>query len=131
MTDRDGTVSTFRSVAALAGISPASGPPADLGLKARWMLASVVDTHANTVTYKYVCPGMNATSLTAVCYPDRITYTGGEIIFHLDPNSRPDHILMANGHDISVTSKRIKSIQVRSAGQLRTAYALTYDQAPF
>lgn len=130
VTDRDGTISTFRSQASLAGVSPSAPTPAgDIGLRARWMLASVVDKHDNAVTYEYDCREMTATSLTNVCYPERISYTGGEIIFYTE--LRPDSILMANGHDIAVTDRRIKSIKITSGGQLSAAYSLTYNEAPF
>jgi RHS repeat-associated protein len=45
--------------------------------------------------------------------------------------ARPDVILMANGHDISATKKRIRTISVTVGADLRSAYSLTYDQAPF
>ncbi|MER9335046.1 FG-GAP-like repeat-containing protein [Mesorhizobium sp. M0293] len=124
VTDRDGTVSTFRSVAAVSGLTPTAGTPAyDLAVSYRWLLTSVADTNGNTVTYGYTCPA------SPVCYPASVSYNGTVVKFYLE--TRPDLILMGNGRDISVTSQRIKTIGVTVSGALRSAYKLTYDQAPF
>ncbi|BCG82304.1 RHS repeat-associated core domain-containing protein [Mesorhizobium sp. 113-3-3] len=124
VTDRDGTVSTFRSVAAVANLTPTAGTPAyDLAMSYRWLLTSVTDTNGNTVTYSYTCPA------SPVCYPASVTYNGTSITFYYE--TRPDMILMGNGLDISETSQRIKTIGVTVSGAVRSAYKLTYDQAPF
>ncbi|MDX8525882.1 SpvB/TcaC N-terminal domain-containing protein [Mesorhizobium sp. MSK_1335] len=124
VTDRDGTVSTFRSVGAVANLNPAAGTPAyDLAFSYRWLLTSVTDTNGNTVTYSYTCPA------SPTCYPASITYNGASIQFYYE--TRPDMILMGNGRDISETSQRIKSIGVLVGPSIRSAYMLTYDQAPF
>ncbi|MER8578391.1 FG-GAP-like repeat-containing protein, partial [Mesorhizobium sp. M1423] len=124
VTDRDGTVSTFRSVAAVANLTPTAGTPAyDLAQSYRWLLTSVTDTNGNSVAYSYTCPA------SPVCYPDTISYNGTVVKFYLE--ARPDLILMGNGRDISETSQRIKAIGVTVSGALRSAYKLTYDQAPF
>ncbi|WP_179298158.1 RHS repeat domain-containing protein [Mesorhizobium carmichaelinearum] len=124
VTDRDGTVSTFRSVAAVANLTPTAGTPAyDLAMSYRWLLTSVTDTNGNTVSYSYTCPA------SPVCYPDSVSYNGTLVKFYYD--TRPDMILMGNGRDISETSQRIKTIGVTVSGVVRSAYKLTYDQAPF
>ncbi|WP_179297780.1 RHS repeat domain-containing protein [Mesorhizobium carmichaelinearum] len=124
VTDRDGTVSTFRSVAAVANLTPTAGTPAyDLAFSYRWLLTSVTDTNGNTVSYGYTCPA------SPVCYPDSVSYNGTIVKFYLE--TRPDMILMGNGRDISETSQRIKAIGVTVSGAVRGAYKLTYDQAPF
>ncbi|MDX8525879.1 RHS repeat-associated core domain-containing protein [Mesorhizobium sp. MSK_1335] len=124
VTDRDGTVSTFRSVGAVANLNPAAGTPAyDLAFSYRWLLTSVTDTNGNTVTYSYTCPA------SPTCYPAAITYNGASIQFYYE--TRPDLILMGNGRDISETSQRIKTISATVSGAVRSAYKLTYDQAPF
>lgn len=134
VTDRDGTVSTFRSVAAVAGItvSPTNpngpggtvpNPAYDLAYNYRWLLTSVTDTNGNSVAYSYWCPA------SPVCYPNMITYNKTVIGFHYE--TRPDTILMGNGRDISETTQRIKSISVWVNNVLRGAYKLNYDQAPF
>lgn len=124
VTDREGTVSTFRSVAAVANLTPTAGTPAyDLAQSYRWLLTSVTDTNGNSVAYSYTCPA------SPVCYPDAVSYNGTVVKFYLE--TRPDLILMGNGRDISETSQRIKAISVTVGGALRSAYKLTYDQAPF
>ncbi|MER9614280.1 FG-GAP-like repeat-containing protein [Mesorhizobium sp. M0207] len=124
VTDRDGTVSTFRSVAAVANLTPTAGTPAyDLAQNYRWLLTSVTDPNGNSVAYSYTCPA------SPVCYPDTINYNGTVVKFYLE--TRPDPILMGNGRDISETSQRIKAIGVTVGTALRGAYKLTYDQAPF
>ncbi|WP_082407355.1 toxin TcdB middle/N-terminal domain-containing protein, partial [Mesorhizobium sp. 1M-11] len=119
VTDRDGTVSTFSSVVAVWG----SAPTNDLGYAYRWLLTSVRDTNGNTVNYTYNCPD------SPVCYIYTITYNGTYIAFERE--TRPDPILMGNGQGISETLQRIKSIRISVSGQMRSVYALTYDQAPF
>ncbi|MER9410020.1 RHS repeat-associated core domain-containing protein [Mesorhizobium sp. M0589] len=122
VTDRDGTVSTFRSVAAVANLTPTAGTPAyDLAQNYRWLLTSVTDINGNSVAYSYAC-------VSPVCYPITITYNGTMIGFHYE--TRPDTILMGNGRDISETTLRVKSISVWTSNVLRGAYSLTYDQAP-
>ncbi|WJI53525.1 FG-GAP-like repeat-containing protein [Mesorhizobium sp. C089B] len=124
VTDRDGTVSTFRSVAAVANLTPTAGTPAyDLAMSYRWLLTSVADTNGNSVTYTYTCPA------SPVCYPDAVSYNGTVVKFYYE--TRPDMILMGNGRDISETSQRIKTIGITVSGAVRGAYKLTYDQAPF
>ncbi|MER8887804.1 SpvB/TcaC N-terminal domain-containing protein, partial [Mesorhizobium sp. M0816] len=133
VTDRDGTISTFRSVAAVANLSlpptipgkdgtTVANPAYDLAQSYRWLLTSVTDTNGNNVAYSYTCPA------SPVCYPDTISYNGSVVKFYLE--TRPDLILMGNGRDISETSQRIKAIGVTVSGALRSAYKLTYDQAP-
>jgi YD repeat-containing protein len=123
VTDRDGTVSTFRSVAAVSGTTPGAGTPAyDLGQNYRWLLTAVTDTNNNSVAYSYSC------SDSPVCYPETVSYNGTEIRFHREV--RPDYILMANGHDISQTTQRIRTISIKVGGALRDAYQLSYNQAP-
>ncbi|MBB3571268.1 RHS repeat-associated core domain-containing protein [Rhizobium sp. BK491] len=122
--ERDGTYSTFRSVQAISGTNPVPGTQEyNLQHNYRWMRTSVTDTNGNTVQYNYNCPG------GPVCYPTNITYNGSTIYFHFE--TRPDYILTANGHTISYTTARIKSITVWTSGNLRRGYALYYDQAPF
>ncbi|WP_189521383.1 RHS repeat-associated core domain-containing protein [Mesorhizobium sp. M1B.F.Ca.ET.045.04.1.1] len=124
VTDRDGTVSTFRSVGAVANLNPGAGTPAyDLAFSYRWLLTSVTDTNGNTVTYSYTCPA------SPVCYPASVSYNGTIITFYYE--TRPDLILMGNGRDISETSQRIKTVGITVSGAVRGAYKLTYDQATF
>ncbi|WP_292637873.1 RHS repeat-associated core domain-containing protein, partial [Mesorhizobium sp.] len=129
VTDRDGTVSVFKSVGVVAG---SSAPDANLAFAYRWVLTSVTDTNGNTVTYGYSCPTV------PVCYPTTISYngTGGADIADgafvwLHYEQRPDTVLMGNGLGISETNLRLKTVSVWVSHSLRSAYKLTYDQAPF
>ncbi|MER9295713.1 FG-GAP-like repeat-containing protein [Mesorhizobium sp. M0621] len=129
ITDRDGTVSVFKSVGVVAG---SSAPDANLAFAYRWVLTSVTDTNGNTVTYGYSCPTL------PVCYPTTISYNGtggadiadGSFIW-LHYEQRPDTILMGNGLGISETNLRLKTVSVWVSHSLRGAYRMIYDQAPF
>ncbi|MGK6317839.1 SpvB/TcaC N-terminal domain-containing protein, partial [Neorhizobium sp. DT-125] len=124
VTDRDGTVSLFKSVQVVAGSSPTSGTPEyQLQRNGRFLLSSVTDTNGNVVNYTYSCPDL------PVCYPSRITYGGGAVVFYHE--DRPDFLVMANGLGLSYTKKRLKTIVVRVGSAMRGVYGLTYDQAPF
>ena len=130
VTDRDGTVSLFKSVQAIAGTNPAAGTPDyDLQRNGRFLLSSVTDTNGNVVNYSYTCPDL------PVCYPSIVRYAnyGGQpgISVNFVYEARPDYIVMANGLGLSYTKKRIKTIAVMVGTTVRNAYALTYDQAPF
>ncbi|MFD9897739.1 RHS repeat-associated core domain-containing protein [Mesorhizobium sp. NPDC059025] len=120
VTDRDGTVSTFKSVGAISGTS---APDASLAYSYRWMLSSVADTNGNMVSYNYSCPDM------PVCYPETIVYNGTTVKFVRF--ARPDPILMGNGRGISVTQQLIGEIWIYVAGKKRGVYSLSYNQAPF
>uniref|UniRef100_UPI00289A10AF FG-GAP-like repeat-containing protein n=1 Tax=Rhizobium sp. TaxID=391 RepID=UPI00289A10AF len=124
VTDRDGTRSVFKSVMALTGSTPAADST-DYKLQhdGRYLLAQVIDTNNNTVSYAYTCPQ------SPVCYPSKVTYGGGASInFYYEV--RPDWQIMANGLSLSYTRYRLITIGVSSGGSLRSAYKLTYDQAP-
>lgn len=110
VTDRDGTVSTFRSVAAVANLTPTAGTPAfDLAMSYRWLLTLVTDTNGNSVAYSYTCPA------SPVCYPDAISYNGTVVKFYLE--TRPDLILMGNGRDISEPASASRLSVSRSAAR--------------
>lgn len=118
VTDRDGTVSRFSSVATIAGISPAAGTPSyQLAYSYRWLLTSVTDANGNAVTYTYSCRGSAANPINPTCYPNTISYNGTIITLYRE--ARPDKLLMGNGLDISETAYRIKSIVTKVGGVLR------------
>ncbi|WGI72089.1 toxin TcdB middle/N-terminal domain-containing protein [Neorhizobium petrolearium] len=124
VTDRDGTVSLFKSVMAIAGTSPASGTT-DYKLQhdGRYLLTQVKDTNGQVVNYGYSCPDLPG------CYAKSISYSGAGITFYYE--DRPDFLVMANGLSLSYTKKRVKTISVKVGTAVRNVYALTYDQAPF
>lgn len=124
VTDRDGTVSLFKSVQAIAASNPASGTPEyNLQRNGRWLLAQVKDTNGQSINFSYTCPDL------PVCYPNTVSYTGATITFYWE--TRPDVVVMANGLGLSYTKKRLKTIAVKGGSALRSAYALIYNQAPF
>jgi RHS repeat-associated protein len=102
----------------------------------RWLLARVVDTHGNTVTYGHDCAGH--------CFVDRITYAaalsacgepgqptckaGAEIRFYYEP--RHDIVTYATGKSTVQIRQRLRTVAVRMDGHLVTAYALRYATNP-
>ncbi|MBD9598129.1 hypothetical protein IB270_35550, partial [Ensifer sp. ENS05] len=124
VTARDGTVSWFRSVAAMSNYNPAAGTPEwDTNQTGRYVLASVTDTNGNAITYQYTCPDL------PMCLPERITYNNNYFTsFFYD--SRPDFQTAANGHYLTWIKHRLKSVVNYANGQHHSAYSLSYDQAP-
>ncbi|WP_291161457.1 toxin TcdB middle/N-terminal domain-containing protein, partial [Ensifer sp. SSB1] len=124
VTARDGTVSLFRSVAAMANFNPAAGTPEyDMSQTGRYVLASVTDTNGNAITYQYTCPDL------PMCLPERITYnTNYYTAFFYD--TRPDFQTAANGYFLTWIKHRLKSVVNYANGQHHSAYSLSYDQAP-
>lgn len=133
VTDRDGTVSTFKSIAAVdpPNLPPTTPPGININYYSRWFLTSVVDTNGNAVTYHYVC--LNRGTVTPDCYVKYIRYNGTELQFYYE--TRTDPILAANGYDIVTTASRLRTIAIRVTRKnvvaLRSAYTLIYDSAPF
>ena len=125
ITGRDGTVTTLASVGDIAppATAPAAGTDAyDLAYKARWLVTSVKDTNGNEVTYGYSCFTL------PVCYIDKITYNNRTVTFYYA--TRPDYLLMANGHSISTITRRIDTIIVKTGSAVTSGYRLRYDLAP-
>ncbi|MBK5571509.1 SpvB/TcaC N-terminal domain-containing protein [Ensifer sp. SSB1] len=124
VTARDGTVSLFRSVAAVANFNPAAGTPEfDMSQKGRYVLASVTDTNGNVMTYQYTCPDL------PMCLPQRITYNTNYYT-HFFYDTRPDFQTAANGYFLTWIKHRLKSVVNYANGQHHSAYSLSYDQAP-
>ncbi|MBD9624014.1 hypothetical protein IB279_13785 [Ensifer sp. ENS06] len=128
VTETNGRVSAFKSVAEVSGVTPAVGAPTDLLRNSRWLLSSRTDANGNSVSYNYDCSEVAANPLTGVCYPSKIAYTGALITFYFE--ARPDYVLAANGHNIAETKRRLKTVLVTSGGKTRTVYTVEYDQAP-
>ncbi len=112
-TSRQGTKLTYQPLGAFAG-----GDQSTLGTQFRWLLASVVDTHGNTVQYNYAC------STLPSCYVDTITYNGNTIRFFRE--TRSDPVTYAAGTAIGTIDQRLKTIDVQVGGQRVRAYALSY-----
>ncbi len=123
ITEKDGTKTVLKAVGTIAGNTSTPGTDDhDVNHLYRWLVTSVTDTHGNQVSFTYACPDL------PVCYPATVSYNRTTITFHRE--TRPDFILMANGHSISETKERVKTISITVNGNMRTAYALEYDQAP-
>ncbi len=124
ITGKNGTKTVLQSVGAIAGETTAAPgtDEYDVNHLYRWLVKSIIDTHGNQVNYAYTCLEL------PVCYPSTVTYNGTTATFYME--DRPDYILMANGHTISETTRRIRTISVTANSNLRTAYTLEYDNAP-
>ncbi|MGH0346508.1 RHS repeat-associated core domain-containing protein [Sinorhizobium meliloti] len=122
VTGRDGTVTTFESVGKTAGSTATAEDAKDIAFNYRWLAKTVTDTYGNAVSYSYDCADM------PVCYPTAVSYNGRTVQFLYE--TRPDYITAANGHTISTTTKRIKTILVKTGSTASAGYALAYDQAP-
>lgn len=124
VTQRDGTQLVFYP---MDSFRTSALVDSELANYSKWVLHQVIDTHDNQVKYFYDCTD------GTVCYPKTITYgnygyASYQVSFNLE--DRPDHILMANGHSISRTAKRIRSVKVTANGATASAWRLFYDQAP-
>jgi RHS repeat-associated protein len=105
----------------------------------RWALSTVTDTHSNTVAYSHDCDGTE-------CYLKSIAYADGPEHCRIHPRlgeicwpgpegarvrfyyeERPDPVSYATGGTLAVTSKRLKTIEVRMAGELVRTLALKYE----
>ena len=115
VTGRDGTRTTYSAV---------MGPNAVLALDTyRWAMASVVDTHGNTVTYNWWCDGTPAVE----CYPETVTYNGNTVRFYRE--ARPDPVTYATGAALARTDYRLKSVDVVIGIDRRGVLALEYQQS--
>ncbi|MBX5242735.1 toxin TcdB middle/N-terminal domain-containing protein, partial [Rhizobium sp. NLR22b] len=127
VTDRNGVVSKFMSVAAIAGVDLPkdvdANRPKNFG---RYLLTSVADPNGHQVRYTYSCPDL------PMCYPATIDYDSqAQIVFGYE--RRPDFLPMANGYSLTWTTYRLKSVYYSNTveGGVTGGYTLTYDQAPF
>lgn len=103
----------------------------------RWALLTASDTHGNAVKYDYTCDGTEC-YLASITYADgpeqcathgnlRLCWPGPEgarVRFYYE--GRPDPVSYGTGTGLAVTSKRLRTIEVRMAGGLVRAYALGY-----
>ncbi|OWV82232.1 hypothetical protein ATY77_03070 [Rhizobium sp. R634] len=121
VTDSKGVVTTFQSVAEIAG-TPGAYPTRI----ARYLPTSVVDPNGNRVTFLYTCPDL------PVCHPKRIEYDSHSYVA-FGYEARPDYQPMANGSGITWNRFRLKSVSysVATEAGISGGYVLSYDQAPF
>ena len=91
----------------------------------KYGLTSVTDTHGNVVSYEW---GVNFASC-CWAYPTKVSY--GTSSLQLYWEARPDGPTHANGGPVlEATPARIKTIEVRTAGQPVRAYQLAYRVSP-
>jgi hypothetical protein len=85
----------------------------------RWGQRSVIDTHANTVTYSWECSGGD-------CYPRSVSFGPFAVTMYREP--RPDVLSFATGglSGLGKTRDRLRTIAVTRGSVLIRAYALTY-----
>jgi virulence plasmid B protein len=134
--DRDGTRYVYTAQL---------GNPSAPATTRKWLLAQVIDTHNNKVTYSHGCgpasrPGSNC-YLTDVSYGDGVSCgqvqnqsfpctppRGTVIHFYWEP--RPDPLSTAVGGDLETSILRLKSISVSHADKLVRIYEITYAPEP-
>ena len=113
VTGRNGTKTTYAAV---------MGPePLVAANTYRWTISSVVDTHANTVSYTWSCDGTPARQ----CYIDQIIYNGSVVQFHFEGRLDPISFAMGTG-TLGWTDYRLASIDISTGGARVRAYALSY-----
>lgn len=87
----------------------------------RWGVANVTDLNNQVVNYTWTCTGGD-------CYPNKITYTGGEVIFYRE--SRPDTFRFSTGSTtVGETKYRLRSVLVKAAGANLSAHKFTYAES--
>ena len=95
----------------------------------RWGLSNVIDTKGNTVHYTWSCEGTPTTD----CYPSQITYlpagqTSATVTINIYREARLDSGAFSTGAStLGQTTKRLKTIEVRTGTQLARAYTVTYQ----
>ena len=123
VTGKDGTRSIYRPVSTWGSTVPSGDTdPAKLQNQFRWLLAQVIDTHGNTVSYSYGC------GILPSCWPTRITYAGVQIDFIADTVA--DVQTSATGRSLAIQDKRLKRIEIRVDGSKYKAYVLAQEGSP-
>ncbi|OWJ64345.1 hypothetical protein BWR60_25070 [Inquilinus limosus] len=86
----------------------------------RWLLTRVIDTHGNTVTYRYWC------SVAPVCWPNSIDYNGVTVTFgrYHSPSMLRTR---ASGSGLARLDARLWRVEVSVGGQPQRAYQLKYQ----
>jgi len=95
----------------------------------RWALATVEDTHGNTVRYGYWCDE------TRECYLETIAYAGGadserpgvEVRFFYEERPAADRPSYATGGRVAEVRYLLKTVAVFTVEDLVRAYALSYS----
>lgn len=122
VTAKDGTRSIYRPVSTWGSSVPSGDDdPAKLRNQYRWLLAQVIDTHGNTVSYSYSC------GVLPSCWPTRIAYAGVQIDFVAFGGTSQTY---ATGRSLAVLDQRLKRIEIRVDGHKYKAYFLAQTASP-
>lgn len=125
VTARDGTRSIYRSVSTWGSTVPTGDPdPTKLRTQYRWLLAEVIDTHGNTVSYSYTC------AILPACWPSQITYAGVQIDFIASVVTDTQTYATGWSEPLAVLDRRLKRIEIRVGGQKQKAYVLSQETSP-
>ncbi|MDR6290882.1 RHS repeat-associated protein [Inquilinus ginsengisoli] len=121
--DRDGTRSTFSPVGLDAWATPNYQASDTMKFSYRWLLSQVLDTHGNTVTYKYSCAA-------PLCYPVSISYNGVQVNFGWPPIPNGAAQTRATGGGLIWLGSQLRRIEIFVAGGPQRAYELRYFPNP-
>jgi RHS repeat-associated protein len=111
VTSKDGTKSQYAARFDIA-----------TGKTVRWMLSSVTDLHANTVTYGYTCDGV------LECYLHVASYNGTTVTFYHEV--RPDPYSYSEGVARARMNWRVMTVDVVVSGSRARTYGLAYTTSP-
>ena len=123
VTTRDGTRYLFKPLSSWGSAVPdaTDQEQADLADRYAWFLAEKIDTNNHSVSYTYSCDHLPD------CHIASVEYAVGSIIFHWE--DRPDTYQYGAGSALGSVDTRLKTVEIRSAGQIVRAYTLSYSQS--
>jgi RHS repeat-associated protein len=127
--DRNGTLSTYEPDLYRFPRDPTDAVQ-------RWRISRVEDTVGHLVEYSYLHPPGDRGEDLQTSYPLLVTYgrttasafSGTAVQFRYE--ARPDVITSGTGEMLAVENRRLKTIDVRTAGRRVRAYALRYRRSP-
>lgn len=125
VTAQDGTRFVYKALETWIGDAtiPVTGAAAtNMLTQYRYLLAEKVDTKGQTVTYNYICGN------DLDCRVSTVSYGVGEVLFHW--KARPDVVSYATGRMLAKSTQRLKTVEIRSAGQMLRTYDLSYSTSP-
>ncbi len=123
VTSEDGTRSIFKAVSTWGStVDSSDSNPTLIRDSYRWLLAEVIDTSGNIVTYSYGCRTL------PVCYPSTIIYNGTEVRFiSVD---LAGYQTKATGRGLAKLDRQLARVEIRTSGTQVGAYALVREASP-
>lgn len=123
VTRRDGTRYVFRPLSSWGSVArdASDEEQADLADRYIWLLSEKIDANNHSVFYTHSCKSLPDCNITS------IEYAVGSIIFHWE--DRPDTYPYGAGRVLGSVDTRLKTVEIRSSGQLLRAYAFNYLQS--